>query len=520
MKKEEKAKILLQDFPELTQQEIDGCLKKMKHFMMFRHDHQSCKCGNCGETITLTDNPEYLLNLEHKKDSVCPACHQPVTAMCDCYCYSVEGERNASNFVIFRKGENQICYAFCIRIRLRMEKSPNLPAREHYRITETQRYAFDGKFCYRYWKHSSGWCYTKNYTEPTWDQSGMNYHRDLNYQVLDFSPLKDTCLQYAQLDCPDLTNYQMFRYIQFYCKHPNVEYLIKIGCAKMISEWFGYYQSFVPDWIDWQQNDVRKMLGLNAYELREIRRRNIAVDVYHTAKENTPFLSETERLEMIPVIQGCYGYLSVFSDDSKKRKVLKYLRKQNQRYSVENQHVLLSDYRDYLSECRELHYDLKSREIRFPRCLADAHRRTSSALQAIRAEQERQEQAKRLKQAQKLFAQHLKERQKLAFQSGNLLIRIPESVEEIVKEGARQHHCVAGYARRHAEGKLHILFIRQKDNPDKPFYTMEVSTNGRIVQVRGERNRDPTPEVIEFVEKYKIYLQAVFGKRKLMESAA
>ncbi|MDE5769899.1 MAG: hypothetical protein K2H82_10995, partial [Oscillospiraceae bacterium] len=274
MKKEEKAELLLQDFPELTQQEIDGCLKKMKHFMMFQHDHQSCKCGNCGETITLPDNPEYLLNIEHKQGSECPVCHCPVTAMCDCYCYSVEKERNAQNFVIFRKGENQICYAFCIRIRLRMEKSPNFPAQEHYRVTETQRYAFDGKFCYRYWKHSSGWCYTKHYAEPTWDQSGMNYHRDLGYQVLDFSPLKDTCLQYAQLDCQDLTNYQMFRYIQFYCRHPNIEYLIKIGCAKMVSEWFGYDQSFVPDWIDWKQNDVRRMLGLNAYELREIRRRN------------------------------------------------------------------------------------------------------------------------------------------------------------------------------------------------------------------------------------------------------
>ena len=520
MKKEERAKILLQNFPELTQQEIDGCLEKMKHFMLFRHDRQSCKCGNCGEIITFDENPEYLLELEHKQNTECLVCHNPVTAMCDCYHYSIEHERNAGNFVIFRKGENQICYAFCIRIRLRMEKKPDSPAQERYRVTETQRYAFDGKFCYRYWKQSSGWCYTKRYTEPTWDQSGMNYHRDLNYQVLDFRPLRDTCLQYAQLNCPDLNHYHMFRYIQFYFQHRNVEYLIKIGYAKMVCDWFKYYSQNPPDWIDWKQNDVRKMVGLNSYELREIQKRNILIDDYYYAKENTPFLTETERMDMIPIIQGCYGYLSAFGDDAEKRKVLKYLRKQNERFSNENECVTLSDYRDYLSECRELHYDLKDRAVYFPRCLADAHRRSSSALRALRAEQRRQEEENRRKHTEEAFAKHQTERRKLEFQSGNLLIRIPESVSEIIAEGANLHHCVGGYAERHAEGKLHILFIRRKEAPDKSFYTMEVSTDGKIMQVRGLRNRDPVPEVRAFVEAYKIYLLSVFGKRKLMESAA
>ena len=144
----------------------------------------------------------------------------------------------------------------------------------------------------------------------------------------------------------------------------------------------------------------------------------------------------------------------------------------------------------------------------------------SSALRALRAEQHRQEEEKRRKHAEEVFAKHQTERRKLEFQSGNLLIRIPESVSEIIAEGSNLHHCVAGYAERHAEGKLHILFIRKKSNPDKPFYTMEVSTDGRIMQVRGHRNRDPTPGVRAFVEAYKIYLLSVFGKRKLMQPAA
>ena len=85
---------------------------------------------------------------------------------------------------------------------------------------------------------------------------------------------------------------------------------------------------------------------------------------------------------------------------------------------------------------------------------------------------------------------------------------------KIIAEGANLHHCVGGYAERHAEGKLHILFIRRKEAPDKSFYTMEVSTDGKIMQVRGLRNRDPTAEVRAFVEAYKIYLQNSFFRQK------
>jgi hypothetical protein len=101
------------------------------------------------------------------------------------------------------------------------------------------------------------------------------------------------------------------------------------------------------------------------------------------------------------------------------------------------------------------------------------------------------------------------------------MIVLPQSVEDIVREGKLQNHCVGGYADRHAEGKLHILFLRKIAEPTVPYYTMEVSTNGNIRQCRGYANnwahkggKPKTDDIIEFEKRYQKYLTKLFKKHK------
>ena len=67
------------------------------------------------------------------------------------------------------------------------------------------------------------------------------------------------------------------------------------------------------------------------------------------------------------------------------------------------------------------------------------------------------------------------------------------------REGQALHHCVGTYIERVAAKKCLIVFVRRVEEPEKPFVTVEVS-NGKIVQIRGERNSDPTKEVKKFVD--------------------
>ena len=81
-------------------------------------------------------------------------------------------------------------------------------------------------------------------------------------------------------------------------------------------------------------------------------------------------------------------------------------------------------------------------------------------------------------------------------------------------------HCVGGYADRHTNGKLSIMFLRRKDEPDKPYYTIEVGNDLTIRQCRGYKNnvistggKEKPQEIKDFETKYQNYLMQVYAKR-------
>ena len=78
-----------------------------------------------------------------------------------------------------------------------------------------------------------------------------------------------------------------------------------------------------------------------------------------------------------------------------------------------------------------------------------------------------------------------------------LFIMIPEKLDDLKREGETLHHCVGTYINRVAKGETMIFFVRKEEEPEKPYYTMEWK-NGKIIQCRGFRNCDPTPEVKAF----------------------
>lgn len=79
-------------------------------------------------------------------------------------------------------------------------------------------------------------------------------------------------------------------------------------------------------------------------------------------------------------------------------------------------------------------------------------------------------------------------------------IIVPRKPAEIVNEGAMLNHCVGGYVDSVASGLKTILFLRKVSEPNKSFYTIEV-TDSRVVQIHGNHNRwlGNNPEAIQFV---------------------
>lgn len=89
---------------------------------------------------------------------------------------------------------------------------------------------------------------------------------------------------------------------------------------------------------------------------------------------------------------------------------------------------------------------------------------------------------------------------------------------EVVNEGAYLHHCVGGYVEDVCNGSTNILFLRSKTAPDKPFYTIEVNNQNRLIQVHGSCDKwlGNDPEAIPFMVAWLTQAEIKFNKNILL----
>ena len=100
-----------------------------------------------------------------------------------------------------------------------------------------------------------------------------------------------------------------------------------------------------------------------------------------------------------------------------------------------------------------------------------------------------------------------KKRKVYEYEDDNYMIRLPKNSNEIINEGNLQRICIGGYTTRHAIGNTNLFFLRPKNNPDVPFYAIEMDNNKRVVQIHGYCNRwlgnnpDAIPTVVRWLRK-------------------
>lgn len=87
---------------------------------------------------------------------------------------------------------------------------------------------------------------------------------------------------------------------------------------------------------------------------------------------------------------------------------------------------------------------------------------------------------------------------KVKWEYEDYIFKTPESYEELKKEGRELHHCVASYVDKIIGGEAKVILMRKKDNPEKPYYTIELQDD-RVIQVRTEYNK--SDEHITYIVK-------------------
>ena len=320
-------------------------------------------------------------------------------------------------------------------------------------------------------------------------------------------------------------------------RHPIIEKLVKAGYPKMAKaisrrgEIKATTMSMFGIELKNEKGSITKMLGVNKYMLNEYER-NIESNGYYygscpikTMKEffgdKLMSLSEDD-IRMYYKVFGAIGYRGT-------NFAYYFLPENNNEYFWRNgtQSEINDENREYLmklikklaktgKEGTEMYMDAMSTwkrlinrpdidwlDFKTAEDIARLHDNLIGLLN-LEAEMKKAERDKALTEAfEKLQSKRIKKYEDTE-SNDNFIIRVPKGLNEITTEGQTLGHCVGGYVDRHAKGNTNILFLRKKDTPNTPFYTIEVDNSGYIVQIHGRHNRwlGNDPEAISFVHKW------------------
>ena len=421
----------------------------------------------------------------------------PVPAKCETQMRDGQGY---ANFCVFLTNGHELF----VRCFHRYSRKTDCPIEG--RLIERQRYVFakDGCVRYIYDTWTDRWRPATKFREPRFADPAYPYSFDNSYCILNANALKESDMRYCSIHCHRLFPMQ---YMRFFVRHPNIEYLEKAGYDHLIIEkeyihsyWENAEYVGVDEHVDLKTNNLLKMLHLNRTEFKLLQGRENAYLSYLQYREVFPKAKPED------LINIAYAYGSAYQSAKKHAEATGLSILRLTRYLSENNidHRL---YNDYLDQCIQLGYDLNDTAINMPRDFFVMHARMTSLIKA--------EETKELCEA---FQKHYEERSRLEFTYRGLVVRQPNSIQEIADEGSALKHCVGGYAERHAKGQVTILFLRQVDQPNIPYYTMEIDKTGKIRQCYGYKNNranNPKPPEIKTFEKhYEQYLQEVIhGKR-------
>lgn len=189
-----------------------------------------------------------------------------------------------------------------------------------------------------------------------------------------------------------------------------------------------------------------------------------------------------------PEAEGCHvGAMSGY----------RYTKEELERQEYEN---LAKDWLDYISWSATLKYDMQDLYVLLPPDFYKAHDRIMEEYQAYKEKRE-QEQRLEIEQKIKVVLELAREMPAIRMQAKGLMIVVPKDSKEIEAEGRALHHCVGTYVDKVARGETMILFVRRKEKPEEPYYTLEYQA-GRVVQCRGKNNRSASQEVDAFVKAF------------------
>lgn len=363
-----------------------------------------------------------------------------------------------------------------------------------------------GKEEQAYWKHSperywgpERWNKTKNIRLPH-APSPMNYYAEPKFAKTEIytanlkTVFEKSCLKYGWQPylLAEFDPYEYIRYIDLFLKYQSIELLTKAGFESLVKE--KVEGKVGSGCINWRGKDLRKILRLPQRHIRKLKDHEVD---FHTLKV---FQGLTEKEKMRP-----------WQTIAKVAETFKYYRIEEIRMRTSpiewsiwasKENVYQGDWIDYIKDCEKLGFDVRKKNVLFPDDFDQLHNELSEKVEA----EENKEKSEKIEAIAREYA--------LEVQDERFVLSIAHSQSDLNVESSKLCHCVKTYGDRVASGSTLIYFIRKKEEPDIPFYTLEIHPDGTFIQCRGKSNCSMTKEVEDFKEKVVAEFNRMLKKRE------
>lgn len=291
----------------------------------------------------------------------------------------------------------------------------------------------------------------------------------------------------------------VLKYLRFYEKYPQIEYLMKAGLdgyafSKQILQAVGKNKRFCK-WLMKNRADIRQ----NDYYV------DVILRSFRTGSPLSDLQNIRKNQQVLKKAVGISELRTYFKDDIEK--FVAYLGAQN---------ISVYSYNDYFNACNYLGLNMNEDKNRYPHDFKRWHDIRIDEYRSAKALKDEQER----KEFYDKFAAVASKYLRLEYDKKSVYIAIiAQKPSDLIREGELLHHCVGrmGYDQKFAREESLIFFIRMKDEPEKSLVTVEYSLKDKkVLQCYGDHDSKPNESIMQFVNKKWL----PYANRKLKQIAA
>lgn len=486
-----------------------------ENFIFYHYKRGGAKtgyCTFCGKEVPISGHPY------HNKEGRCTCCRHPVVFKAlgrvgyfqtDKY-YAYLIQRCKDGFVIREFWAN------------RTYRKDRLPHSEPY-WHEFRRSIYDhsgevrsyywGMYCQRETRWIAG---SPCYYSYAGDQAGRVYGKTL--PSLEKKELRQTGLAEWIRSHP-ITDPE--KYLAVWKRLPQMEQIWKAGLQRLTKECFNNCDSVRKLVLCPSEPGLIRALGLDAQKFRRLRQLDGDTETlaWLQLEKKTGQRIPDEMLHWFQKERISAKDLLFIADRMSLVQIKNYLQRQKQYFDGSCRQALTT-WQDYLAMAERLHYDTSDEIVYRVRKLRQRHDELVLQSEAGSLEEQAEKMAAKYPHVNAICMELQK---KYAYTDEEYTVIAPQNIFEIIKEGRMLHHCVGNdgagerYYDRMERRESFIMFLRRTEEPEDPYYTLEIEPDGTVRQKRTlfDRQHEDIEQATEFLLKWQKVIAARLTGRDL-----